>query len=481
MQKMLCIVGVSFMLACLSGMVYAQEINIDSLQQVFGTTSNTEQKAKILQAIAGYKIGKKENDSAAYFALQSVQISKQNRLHAVEASGLWQLAKIYFYQVNFSRSLQYYLQALRSYEDLKDSAVLPGLLLNIGGVYYDLDDVSRCLQYTKKAANIAAESNNHEFYTFSLLAVAAYYNDLHQPDSALPYIQKAVIEVTKAGKMKAAMNAFAEACMGKYNENLGSLAIAESYYLKSLQTDLTAYGSYYYFIYILNYQSLANIADKKGDKAKAIEYAQMALQYATLNGSPKHLQNSYHDLATYYCNINNEKAIYYYQREAALRDSLYSLKNKNDIQNMAFEEEQRQAQKERILKEAEAEKEVIIEYAGVGLFITIGIIIFLLISQTILVNEKLIRFLGVLVMLIFFEFINLVLHPIIGGITHHSPVWMLLALVLLASLLVPAHHKLEKWVLHRVVEKNKRIRLQRAKATIQELEVEAGTIQQESH
>jgi len=36
--------------------------------------------------------------------------------------------------------------------------------------------------------------------------------------------------------------------------------------------------------------------------------------------------------------------------------------------------------------------------------------------------------------------------------------------------LVPIHHKLEKWVTHKLVEKNKRIRLAAAKRTIEKLE-----------
>jgi hypothetical protein len=47
---------------------------------------------------------------------------------------------------------------------------------------------------------------------------------------------------------------------------------------------------------------------------------------------------------------------------------------------------------------------------------------------------------------------------------------MLLALVCIAALLVPLHHKLEKWATNKLVEKNKAIRLVAAKRTIEELE-----------
>jgi hypothetical protein len=49
---------------------------------------------------------------------------------------------------------------------------------------------------------------------------------------------------------------------------------------------------------------------------------------------------------------------------------------------------------------------------------------------------------------------------------------MLLAMVCIAALLIPLHHKLEHWITHKMVEKNKKIRLAAAKKTIATLERE---------
>ena len=66
-----------------------------------------------------------------------------------------------------------------------------------------------------------------------------------------------------------------------------------------------------------------------------------------------------------------------------------------------------------------------------------------------------------------FEFVA---SSFLESITHHTPVFMLLALVCIASLLVPMHHKLGKWATRKLVEKNKQVRLAAAKRTIEELE-----------
>jgi type II secretory pathway component PulJ len=51
---------------------------------------------------------------------------------------------------------------------------------------------------------------------------------------------------------------------------------------------------------------------------------------------------------------------------------------------------------------------------------------------------------------------------------------MLLALVIIASLLIPLHHRLEHWIKGKMINKNKAIRLAAAKKTIQQLETKPG-------
>ena len=98
-----------------------------------------------------------------------------------------------------------------------------------------------------------------------------------------------------------------------------------------------------------------------------------------------------------------------------------------------------------------------------------------MLSHSIIVNQKIIQFLGIVSLLLVFEFINLFIHPYLAHATNDSPLLMLLVLVCIAALLVPAHNRLEKWISHRLVEKNKKIRLEAAKKTIKQLEGDNNT------
>ena len=111
-----------------------------------------------------------------------------------------------------------------------------------------------------------------------------------------------------------------------------------------------------------------------------------------------------------------------------------------------------------------------LQYAAIALGVTMFIIFYFLFSQSIVANQRLIKFLGILALLLVFEFINLFIHPYIDKWTNHSIPMMLGIMVCIAALLIPLHHKLEHWVTHRLVEKNNKIRLAAAKKTIAKLE-----------
>lgn len=162
----------------------------------------------------------------------------------------------------------------------------------------------------------------------------------------------------------------------------------------------------------------------------------------------------------------------YADMHTTANDNVNSLRAIQQNQLMTFDEELRQKEIAEEKRKAEDDRRHNIQYALIAIGIISFIIIFLLLSRSIITNTKIIEFLGVITLLIVFEFLNLLLHPFLERVTHHSPILMLLALVCIAALLVPLHHKAEKWATAKLVEKNKAIRLAAARKTIEELEKE---------
>jgi NADH:ubiquinone oxidoreductase subunit 3 (subunit A) len=156
----------------------------------------------------------------------------------------------------------------------------------------------------------------------------------------------------------------------------------------------------------------------------------------------------------------------YFRLSMLIKDSLLSLEKVKNIQALTFHEQLRQQEADSEKLRAEEERKLNIQYALIALGIIIFVTAFLAFSRTHVANEKLISFFAILGLLVVFEFINLLIHPWLASITHESPVFMLLILVVIASLLIPMHHRLEHWIKEKMIEKNKAIRLAAAKKTI---------------
>ena len=172
-----------------------------------------------------------------------------------------------------------------------------------------------------------------------------------------------------------------------------------------------------------------------------------------------------------YDSLHQTDSAYYYARmEVTLNAEIFNQNNINKMQALAFDEQIRNMEEEDKARDEEAARQQNIQYALIALGIIIFITLFLLLSRTVIVNERLISFFAILGLLIIFEFINLLIHPWLAHFTHESPVLMLLALVLIAALLIPMHHRLEHWIKEKMIEKNKAIRLAAAKKTIEKLE-----------
>ncbi|MEO6869301.1 MAG: tetratricopeptide repeat protein, partial [Ginsengibacter sp.] len=253
--------------------------------------------------------------------------------------------------------------------------------------------------------------------------------------------------------------------MANVQSKLGNSQLAISYYNMALANCSSSSLKYFNVIYT----GLAQHYQRQNQKDSAEYYARKAI--TVVNNSPLFYLSSAPAqlLSTMYENNNCDSTLKYAKVFKTANDSLFNNKTNQQIQLMTFDEDLRQQQLAHEKVKAEEQRHQNIQFAFIAFAIITFVIVFLLFSRSIVANEKLISFFGILGLLIVFEFVNLLLHPWLSSITHESPVLMLLALVAIASLLIPFHHKMEHWIKEKMVEKNKAIRLAAAKKTIEQL------------
>lgn len=462
MKKIITCFSFSFCLTAING----QPIP-DSVKTKYLAAKSDDQKGRTLY---GYFVRASTADAPAIaHALNLLTwFKKQNDEVGSDYTELY-LASVFIFKGDFSTSLNMALPVLSRFEKRKDNYGVMRANHTIGLAFAFATNHEQAIRYLKKAITLAQLINEKFFLTIAYNDIGVAYSGTSMPDSGLLYAQKAVnidTENKDLERLPVSLSTLAENYMAgnDYEIAIPFLRKSIGYYLAG-KDNQNGFG----VTYVYNDFAQAFLVMKQYDSSKY--YAHQAIRISILSGFKDQLMRSYEYLYKSFEETKNQDSVNKYFRLAMIaKDSLFSMEKTRNMEALSFHEQMRQQEIETEKIKANEERKQNIQYALIALGIITLISLYLLLSRSFITNTKLIEFFGIIALLIVFEFLNLLLHPFLERVTNHSPVLMLLALVCIAALLVPLHNRLEKWALLRLVEKNKQIRLQAAKRTIEKLE-----------
>jgi tetratricopeptide (TPR) repeat protein len=438
---------------------------VDSLIQHAAHSKSDTTASKDLFRVAQFYVDQKKEDSGLFYASKGYQLAAKHEFLMGMWGNLAEQCYVYQRRGNYQKTLSSYLDFLKLSEEKKEMRVTTRVLQLISELYIKLGDDEQAIAYAKKNTPLIIETGiGGGWLLGNLYDIGISYIHLHQSDSALAYFQQAF--ALASDKSKPPPGAWMDQILvglGMANQQLGNNDIALAYFDKAIQNEKNHDYDDQYFAYMQKGALLRSL--NKMDSSIA-NYTQ-ALQLVSGNYNDQVLM--YKALANIYLVKDPARSAKYFEQEQNLRDSLFASEKVNAIQTLTYNEQERQRELANAQKEEAEEHKKNIENISITMGIIAFVLLFLLLSRSIIVNEKWIRFLGIVGLLVLFEFINLLLHPLLESLTHHSSVYMLVIMVAIASLLVPLHHRIEKWVTGKMVEKNKRIRIAAAKRTIEQL------------
>ena len=447
--------------------VFAQSQSVDSLLQKLVVEKNEDKKVDLI-----VNIWDSRSSFDPYPLIQTGQAllkqAEENKDIIKEASAYCFLGTGYRISGNPIRALQVQQKGLQLAEKANNFSILAMVKNQMGHTYRDREEWENAFKIYSDALNDAVKGKNEVIKIWPVLNLGVCYLNLNKLDSALKYLQRAYelsLVINQVDLPYILWN------LGSVHSKLGNTLLAVSYFNMSIQM---SENSKRYRQLNFAYTGLAEHFQRMNQQDSCILYLKKAL--AAVQNTPFFFMSvkPAKILADIYEKNNCDSTLKYANIYKIANDSVFSNKINQQIQVMTFDEELRQQELTTEKIQAEEQRKQNIQYALLALGIITFIIIFLLLSRSFITNTKMIEFLGVIALLIVFEFLNLLLHPFLERITNHSPVLMLLALVCIAALLVPLHHKVEKWATAKLVEKNKQIRLAAAKKTIEELEKKDG-------
>ena len=448
---------------CLLLQLSAQNyISIDSARKLI-LASAPEEKLRGLRTLDRFYYTTGLFDSSELFQKQMFAIAQELKKDSLMAIVYRAIGNRYVVKTDYNFSIMNYAKALEYTANAERQRA--GLYLNMAYVYIINGNTPVALDYIQKGKAIG-QANENLFFENMLTGMIC--NELAKPDSALFYFRQAEnvpVKITDALLNSVFMQQTARA-----HELNGDDDLAEAYYKKAM-----AYSreKYLPMSIIRTGNAYCSFLMKKGKYEQAKQIALEDLEVARKKGINEGISTVSEVLRKLYTHaVQKDSIIYYAQLQIDYKDSVSNQRKQSEFQNLTFTQQLRQLGEQAKIQEAKEQRKQNLQYVFIALGIITFLIFFLLLSRRMITNVRVIQFLSIVALLIVFEFLNLLLHPFLERVTHHSPVLMLLALVLIAGLLVPFHHWLEKWAVHRLVEKNKEVRLAAAHKTIQLLSAE---------
>lgn len=437
----------------------------DSLKQLLQKEKQDTSRVLLLCALS-FAYFESKPDTAMGLAIEALSLSRRIGFAKGEATSLNTVGNAYY--GNDPKAMEFYLQALKLNEKIGNIKGIQSNLNNIGLIYFQQTDYRQALDYFLRSRDLAEKLINKRSLSTTSVNIGEAYYRLKIFDSARLYTQQAydfAYQINYPRLMGSALSV-----MGDIHFESGHNTLSLDYYrlsipyIKKAENDLRLSKTFL---------GMARVFERMGVNDSSLFYANRTLFMAKEKAFTKEILDASSFLSTFYkSNRNVDSAFFYLEVTKAANDSLFNQQKIKQFQSLAFDEKIRQQEMTIAELKAKEERNHNLQYAAIAIGLITFIILFLALSRSIIVKKKFIEFFAILGLLAVFEFINLFIHPYLANVTNNSPVLMLVVLIAIGALLIPVHHKLQKWITNIMVEKNKKIRLAAAKKTIATLEGE---------
>lgn len=437
MRKMYAL-ALSFLI---NGALYSQTNVIDSLKGRLSRETEDSSRVLLLAAIS-FEYTNKQVDTAVIYAQQSLKLAQRLEYKKGEAIATRTYARCMSSQGNFPKAIEIGLRSLRMSEELKDESEVAFTEGSLADTYRDAGEYTLALNYSQRATEYYQQHDQKfspalgSLEKILLAVTASIYERSGKFDSALRYAQRAYdLDIKETG----GRFGWLTLQLGKIQAGLKHPDLALAYYRYAIP--LVIENNTHKDL-LEAYNSIARLYYGIGNIDSSIFYARESLKYGSPSAYEKGILEA---LTLLYEDYNARKTwdstFKYLKLGVDLRDRMYGQQQEREVQSLLFVEQLRQQDLALARAKEEKERRSNLQMVAIGIFIVTFISVIAVMSRR--KPVKFVRFLGIVGLLLAFEFIELLVHPWIVERTNHEPIYSLLLLVLIAAGLGPTHHWLE--------------------------------------
>ncbi|MEN9569368.1 MAG: hypothetical protein RL172_599 [Bacteroidota bacterium] len=424
--------------------LYAQKMKADSIGALLQKELPDTMRIKLMWQMAD-AMGAYAPEQALLLAQQSLYSANSFKYYEGQSRSIGVMANVLIKMGNYPRALEYYIQKLQIDEKGNNPRNLASVLMNIGIVYIFQEEYPKSLEYYYRSDSVIKAAQLTDLVYYSALNLGDVYDRMNVSDSAFVYYNKALAESYRLQDMAltgTALTGLAHTYRKKQQYTQAQMHYSNAIaYLKAAGDD---------DIYCEATLGLARLYDTVSQHDSAAIYAKKSLQLAIKDGLQGRVLDAASFLATHYKDRKNaDSAFVYINQLQAVNDSINSKTRIREAQILTSNEQLRQQEIAESKRIAAEERRQQLQLLFIAIFIP-GFFMLSIFLSRINIPIKIIKVLGVISLLFLFEYLTLLLHPYVQAITHHTPVYEILIFVSIAAILIPAHHRIEHWFIHKL-------------------------------
>ncbi len=433
------------LLLCSNIAAYSQKQKADSLRDLLAQEKTDTDRVRVMWQLANV-LYNNNPDTSLKLAQDAYYLAKRINYVEGESRSLGILASTFRILGNYSRALALNLEKLQLEEKRNVPRNLASVLMNIGIVYVFQEEYNKALEYYFKADSVINKDDVEDFKYNIALNIGDAYNKLNISDSAYLYFKKS-LDIAKTQNdgdlVGTSMTGLGHTYLKK-----GNYAEAELNYETAIKLLKEAEDDEVLCEAALG---MAQLYEKTNKNDSARQIADLSLSVAKNDGFLSWEYNAANFLTNHFKKVNKiDSAFAFSEYSRQLNDSLNSKAKIRQFQNLTIEEQfrQRELQEERIVAAKKRYQQL--QLLLIGIFIP-GMFLITLILSRAKIHIRVIRALGILSLLFFFEYLTLLLHPTVAEMTGHTPIFEIMIFVGIAAILIPLHHRVEHWLIHRLI------------------------------
>ncbi len=446
------------MLFFLPAGLFAQKQKADSMINLLSIEKTDTGKVKLMWQLAGI-MNVYDPASALVYAQKALNLATEIKYTEGQSKSLGALANTFRKMGNYTKALELNLRKLKLEEKGNNPRNLAMALMNIGIVYRYQEEYKEALKYYYKSDSVINQYKIEDVKYNIYMNLGDVYDRMHNTDSAFSYFNKSLIISNSLKNDDYIGNSMTGLGHTYFKQNNAPFSLL--YYRTAIEHLKAANNIEVLCEAALGLANLYQQQLHKNDSA--VYYASFSQQIAAKGGFLTWQLDAANFLARHYKAVNNiDSAYIYLTKVQQLNDSVNNKAKIRELQLMSSNENLRQQEIEENKRIARKERKQQLQLLFIGMFIP-GFFLLTLLLSRIRIHTRVIKILGILSLLILFEYLTLLLHPTVAELTNHTPVYEMLIFVAIAAILIPGHHRVENWLIEKLIHKRGSINFKKVK------------------